>query len=152
LAGSFDIVDDASDDDDRPTPADPADDEIDLARVRRVAVERRALHRARLWQLGLAVTLACGAVTAAIRAADAWRAGGWRGWALAAIAVGLLAAARRLASRSNAVARRIAASRQAEPAAPATFDTLGDGSQRARALREMVDGPPSPRYPGERAG
>lgn len=131
MGSDFHIVDDTPDE---PTPDRADEDRLNLARIRAIALDRRAAHRRRFWARAVVFLFACGGLMTGV---DVFRTTGTRRlWFVITCAVFIA-----LAVRAFTRLRRftIHESTAADPSPVASaFDELSDGSQYAKGLDELT--------------
>lgn len=120
-------------------PTMDTSDSLDHLRIRRVMLDRRALHRAAQWNFAL--ILASGVASAACLkgAYDVAQQSRYPA-AIGLFIAGLLSivAMVHLKLRRKSILNRLTRTSLPEPDSPPDFTTLNDGSQFARALNEMI--------------
>lgn len=128
--------------DDTETPDDHSssreDEPLSELRIRQISALRRAAYRSRSWVIiaaGVCLVAAVKLLLSAIIDVRAGRRAAPIGYALAAVALFILAA--HFIRRAVEMTHRIRQTSQPEPTEPPDFSSLSDGSQRWKNLEDM---------------
>ncbi len=113
-------------------------DSLDQLRIRKVMLDRRALHRSAQWNFALILGFGIASATCLMGAYDVGRQSRYpAAFGLFIASLVALVLMTRLKLRRKSILERFSKTTLPEPESPPDFTTLGDGSQFARALEQM---------------